>query len=84
MFACRFGRKDVVQLMLNHPRSQNIEINVKDNKGNTALMLAKSQGYTSVAKLLQNQLIKANNFVSNKNGAKRRRLNFEPIFSNMT
>ena len=72
--ACDNGHKDVVKLILDHPRCQNIRINAKDQQGNTALMLANSRGHNDVVKLLQDHLIKSKNFKSIQNEAERPRL----------
>ena len=74
MFASQGGWRDIVELILDHPRCQNIHINAKDQQGNTALMLANSRGHNDVVKLLQDHLIKSKNFKSIQNEAERPRL----------
>ena len=51
MYACKGGHKDVVQLLLDHSNA-NVELNVKDSVGNTALMHACKNGHKDVVKLL--------------------------------
>ena len=50
MYACALGRKDVVQLFLDH--SDRIELNARDSFGRTAFMFACSRGRKDVVKLL--------------------------------
>ena len=52
-FACTFGHKDIVQLLLEHPKTRsNIDINAKDCYGRTACMLACSNGNADVVEYL--------------------------------
>ena len=51
MWACFFGWKDVVQLLLNHSE-RIIELNPKDDLGVTAFMLACENGHKDVVQLL--------------------------------
>ena len=76
MYACVGGHKDVVKILLDHPRNQNIEINAKDQLGKTALMHARFFGHTDVVKLLQNHLTRSKNFVWIENEVKRTRLQY--------
>ena len=50
MRACRYGQKDVVQLLLEH--SERIELNERNNRGWTALMIACKKARKDVFKLL--------------------------------
>merc|ERR1711860_77723 len=49
MWACRYGNKDIVQLLLSYP---SIEFNARDNGGWTVLMFACFTGHTNVVKML--------------------------------
>jgi len=49
MWAVRVNCKEVVELLLSHPNVKDkIDVNIRDAKGNTALMLATSLGYTNI------------------------------------
>ena len=52
ILACEHGHKDVVKLLLDHPRSENIDINAKYFFGCTALIIACWTGHKDVVKLL--------------------------------
>ena len=53
MLACRFGQKDVVQLLLDNG-DRDIELNAKDYGGNTAFQIACFEGHKDVVELLLN------------------------------
>ena len=49
MWAVRVNCKEVVELLLSHPNVKDkIDVNIRDAKGNTALMLAASLSYTNM------------------------------------
>ena len=50
MWACFYGHKDVIQLLMDH--SDRIELNARSNLGMTAFILACSIGHKDVVKLL--------------------------------
>ena len=52
MIACRNGQRDVVQFLLNNPRSGQIDLNAKDWKGWTAVYHACYAGQTDILRLL--------------------------------
>ena len=51
-FSCYIGKTDFVKLILNHPRSSKIDLNVKDNEGNTPLIVACKYGHLDVIQSL--------------------------------
>ena len=55
MYACRYGHKEVVKLLLNYHNS-GIEFNARDKNGKTALMLASIYGYKDVVELIKSKL----------------------------
>ena len=52
MSVCFHGLKSLVQLFLDHSSSKNIDLNVQDNDGMTAIMEACQNGDIDVVKLL--------------------------------
>ena len=55
MLACKYGRKDVVQVFLDN--SKRIDLNVKDNDGRTALMIASQKGRQDIVQLIKAKLM---------------------------
>ena len=51
--ACSEGNKDVVKLLLNHSRSESIDINAKSKDGDTAYSVAKRRRETGIVHLLE-------------------------------
>lgn len=51
-YACIQGWKDVVELLLNHSKSQQIDLNHRNNQGYTAFMSACQSGQMDVVELL--------------------------------
>ena len=49
MMACSNGQKDVVKLLLNHPK---IDLNARTNDGSTAHIIACGNGQKDIAELL--------------------------------
>ena len=54
MLACYFGKKDVVKLLLDHPRSQTIDFKAKDSNGDDAITITTKRGLKSLAQFLEN------------------------------
>ena len=52
MSACYLGHKDVVQLLMDH---SGIDLNVRDNTGRTALMIASQRGDNDIVHLLKSK-----------------------------
>ena len=52
MFACYYGHKDVVKLLLDHSGSGDINFNAKNSVGSTGFMLACKKGCKDVVQLL--------------------------------
>ena len=50
MFACGNGHKDVVKLLLDH--SERIELNARDNEGQTVFMFACGNGHKDIVIML--------------------------------
>ena len=55
MQACRHGRKEVVQVLLNYPNS-GIEFNARDISGYTAFVLGYQNGQNDIVQLLESKL----------------------------
>jgi len=69
ILACRYGLKNVVEILLNESRQLDLDIgiNMLDRYGNTALHNACKKNYTSIVKLLlQHESINVN--IQNQNG----------------
>ena len=49
MYACKYGRTDVVKLLLDHPK---IDLNARTNDGSTAHIIACGNGQKDIAELL--------------------------------
>ena len=54
MFACIDGNVDLAEMLLNHPKSDEITVNARCFNGMTALMYACKLGHTKVVELLLN------------------------------
>ena len=52
MYACIQGWKDGVELLLNHSKSQQIDLNHRNNQGYTAFMSACQSGQMDVVEML--------------------------------
>ena len=52
MWACHYGHKEVVQLLLDNSSERNIDLNAKDSYGWTAFIYACKYGRKAVVKLL--------------------------------
>ena len=55
MLACQRARKIIVKLILEH--SERIELNAKDNNGNTAVMIASQRGRQDIVQLVKAKLL---------------------------